>query len=79
MAGHVIARDGEKLGAGAGFHLVSGDVAFEGGTVDLLDRIGVARLVANRNAVLIGRFVTFPLNVGFPLCQPDTRHQAHKA
>src|SRR6266478_838766 len=53
VAGYVIALEVEKLGADTGFHLVSGDVAFNSRTVDLFDRIGVTRLVADGNAVLI--------------------------
>src|ERR1700737_712626 len=52
VAGYVIALDVEKLGADAGFHLVSGDVAFKSRTVDLFDRIDMTRLVADGNAVL---------------------------
>ena len=48
----MIALEAEKLGADAGFHLVSSDVAFNSRTVDLFDRIGVARLVVDGNAVL---------------------------
>jgi len=53
VAGYFIALEIEKLGTDAGFHLVSGDVAFHGRTVDLFDRIGVTRLVADGNAVLV--------------------------
>src|SRR5579864_2343741 len=53
VAGYVIALQVEKLGADTGFHLVSRDVAFNSRTVDLFDRIGVTRLVADGNAVLI--------------------------
>jgi hypothetical protein len=48
----LIASDIEKLGAHAGFHFVSAYVAFHSRTVDLFDRIGMTRLVANGNALL---------------------------
>jgi len=40
LAGYVIALEIENFGANAGFHLVSGDVAFDSRTVDLFDCIG---------------------------------------
>jgi hypothetical protein len=52
VTGYAIASDIEKLGAGAGFHFVSANVAFNSRTVDLFDRIGVPRLVADGNALL---------------------------
>ena len=79
VTGYVIASDIEKLGAHAGFHFVSADVAFRRRTVDLFDHIGVPRLVADGNALLTGRFVALPLDVRFPLSQRETRHHAHKA
>jgi len=52
VLGYVIPSHIEKLGAHAGIHFVSADVAFHSRTVDLLDRIGVPRLVADGNALL---------------------------
>jgi len=75
---YVVALDVEKLRAGARLHLVPRDVAFDGSAVDLLDRVDVARLIADWNAVLNRGFVALPLNVAFPLCQCDARRQEQK-
>ena len=63
MAGGLDAFDIEKLGSGSGLHFYPGDFALDCGTVNLVDGISMARLIADVDVVLHCWLIAFPLDV----------------
>ena len=63
MARCLVTFDIEKLGSGSRLHFYPGDFALDCGTVDLVDGVSMARLIADVDVVLHCWLIALPLDV----------------